>query len=125
MAAKTPVSAGTAGYVDQIRGVYTGVLGSSETFIADGTLSNNRLRYRSLIFYFADIDDGDTWASGIQNIAAVFWQGGVEGTSAVNATLSNADGTITFFTNSVSNLTGFVLLLIDETNDPARGFRAI
>lgn len=125
MAAKTPVSAGTAGYVDQVRGVYTGVRDSAESILSVGTVSNARNRFRQLIFYFSDIDDGDTWASGIQNIQAVFWSGDTEATDAVNAVLTNADGTITFETTSTSNLSGFVLLMIDEPNDPARGFRAI
>ena len=126
MAAKTPVSAGTAGYVDQVRGVYTGARGSAESILSVGTISNNRLRFRQLIFFFSDIDDGDTWTSGIPGIQAVFWSGDTEATDAVNAVLTTAaTGEITFETTSTSNLSGFVLLMIDDGNDPARGFRAI
>lgn len=123
MAAKTPVSAGTAGYVDKVRGVYTGVRASAEAILSVGTNNNNRLRFRQLIFYFSDIDDGDTWASGIANIKAVFWSGDAEGGDAVNAVLTNADGTITFETTATSDLNGFVLLMIDD-DDAAHGFSA-
>lgn len=120
MAAKTPVAAGTAGYVDKVRGVYTGVRASTEALIAVGTVSNTRNRYRQMIFYFDNIDDGDTWASGIQNIKAVFWSGDAEAGDAVNAVLTNADGTITFETTATSDLNGWVLLMIDD-QDPAHG----
>lgn len=120
MAAKTPVAAGTAGYVDKVRGIYTGVRASAEALIAVGTVSNTRNRYRQMIFYFDNVDDGDTWASGIQNIKAVFWSGDAEAGDAVNAVLTNADGTITFETTATSDLNGWVLLFIDD-QDSAHG----
>lgn len=121
MAAKTPVAVGTAGYVDRVRGVYTGVRASAEAILTVGTNNNNRLRFRQLIFYFSDIDDGDTWASGIQNIQAVFWSGDAEAGDACNAVLTNADGTITFETVATNDVNGFVLLMIDDA-DSAHGF---
>lgn len=120
MAAKTPVAAGTAGYVDQIRGVYTGVRASTEAILSVGTVDNNRTRFRQLIRYFSDIDDGDTWASGISGIKAVFWSGDAEAGDACNAVLTDADGTITFETVTTSNVNGFVLLMI-ESDDPSHG----
>lgn len=114
MPAKTPVAAGTAGYVDITRGMYTGVRTSAQALLAVGTLDDNRNKYRTVIRYFADIDDGDTWASGILGIKAVFWAGDAEGGDACNAVLTNADGTITFETVSTSNVNGWVLLFIDD-----------
>jgi hypothetical protein len=124
LAAKTPVAAGTAGYVDKVRGVYTGVRGSTEALIAVGTVSNTRNRYRQMVFYFDNIDDGDTWASGIQNIKAVFWSGDAEAGDACNAVLTVADGTITFETVATSDVNGWVLLFIDD-QDPAHGMSQI
>ncbi len=121
MAAKTPVSAGTAGYVDKVRGVYTGVRAATDAILTVGTVDNNRLRFRQILFYFSDIDDGDTWASGIQNIKAVFWMGDTANGDACNAALTNADGTITFETVSTSDVNGWVLLMIDD-GDSAHGF---
>lgn len=120
MAAKTPVAAGTAGYVDKVRGVYTGVRAAAEAILTVGSVSNTRNRYRQMVFYFADIDDGDTWASGIQNIKAVWWMGDTANGDACNAALTNADGTITFETVATSDVNGWVLLMIDDT-DPAHG----
>lgn len=121
MAAKTPVAAGTTGYVDKIRGLYTGVRAAAEALLAVGTIDNNRTRYRQLLFYFSDIDDGDTWASGIQGIKGVFWSGDTANGDACNASLTNADGTILFETVATSDVNGWVLLFIDD-NDSAHGF---
>jgi hypothetical protein len=124
LAAKTPVAAGTAGYVSKTRGVYTGVRAVGEAILTVGTISNTRNRYRQLVFYFADIDDGDTWASGIQNIKACWWMGDTTNGDACNAALTNADGTITFETVSTSDVNGWVLLMIDD-QDPAHGYSQI
>lgn len=121
MAAKTPVAAGTAGYVDKIRGVYTGVRAAAEAILTVGSIDNNRTRFRQLLYYFSDIDDGDTWASGIANIKAVFWMGDTANGDACNASLNNADGTILFETVSTSDVNGWVLLFIDD-QDSAHGF---
>lgn len=120
MAAKTPVAAGTAGYVDKVRGLYTGVRAAAETLIAVGTVSNTRNRYRQMVFYFDNVDDGDTWASGIQNIKACFWSGDAEGGDAVNAVLTDANGTITFETTATADTNGWLLLMIDD-QDSAHG----
>lgn len=122
MAAKTPVSAGTTGYVDAVRGVWTGARGSAEVIQTVGTLSNNRTRFRQLIYYFSDIDDGDTWTSGLPNIQACFWSGDTEAGDACNAVLTTAaTGVITFETVSTSDISGYLLVMLD-TDDTAHGF---
>jgi len=124
MAPKTPVAAGTAGYVDRTRGLYTGVRAGSEGILAVGAIED-RTALRTQIFYFDNIDDGDIWTSNITGIKAAFWSGETEATDAVNAVLTTAaTGAITFETTATSDLAGFVLLFIDSPN-PADGLRAL
>lgn len=120
MAAKTPVAAGTAGYVDKIRGLYTGVRAAAEAILTVGSIDNNRTRFRQMVFYFSDIDDGDTWASGIQGIKACWWMGDTANGDACNVSLTNADGSILFETVATSDVNGWVLLMIDD-QDSAHG----
>lgn len=121
MPAKTPVLAGTVGYVDKVRGIYTGVRPlATDALLTVGSIDNNRLRFRQLLYYFADLDDLDTWASGILGIKGLFWSGDTL-TDQANAALSNADGTVTFSTPVAGNANGWLLVLIDSDN-PAHGF---
>ena len=122
MAAVTPVTAGTAGYVDRSRGLYVGVRASSEAILTVGTLSNDRSRFETIVVYFASIADGDTWASGIPGIKAAFWSGDANDADLANATLTDAaTGTITFQTGTTVN--GFLLLFVESGQSAALGGR--
>ncbi len=113
MAAKTPATVGTSGYVDPIDQVYVGPLTTAQGYIANGSIMYKG-KYTWRTVYFADIDDGDTWdASGIgASIVAAFWQPDAL-PDAVSA-LVDAANLVTFETTSTSNLNGWLHLLIDD-----------
>lgn len=98
MAEKTPITAKTtAGYVDPGKGVFGGVNAVDAALISNGTHFADRHGFQFSIFPFADIDDGDTWTSGIHGVIAVAWQADQADTDKVGATLTEAaTGTITF-----------------------------
>jgi len=77
MAAITPVTTkSTAGYVDPKKGLYGGVCALADN-IKSGTaehLSNRQGLFTS-IFFFSDVDNADTWTSGLPAVKACFWQG--------------------------------------------------
>ncbi len=110
MAAKTPAVLGDAGFVDPIAEVYIGPLTTAQGYIANGTIAS-KLRYTWRTVYFADIDDGDTWASGLP-IVACMWQGDAL-PDAVQA-LADSAGLVTFETTSTSNQNGWLHCLIDD-----------
>jgi hypothetical protein len=112
MAAKTPEVYPTAGAVDITRGLYTIQGASTVVTLTTGTLQDNRLKYIQEIYYFANIDDGDTWASGITGIMACFWQGDDVDVDAACASASAA-GSVTFETAAASDINGWLLLFID------------
>jgi hypothetical protein len=74
-------------------------LGSVNLYIAnfDGTVSSN------------DIDDDDTWASGIKGIVAMWWAGTSDNGYDVSFTSWDADGLITF--DSAGTTTGRVFVI--------------
>ncbi len=121
MAAITPAAAGTANYIDPIRGLATGVVTAGESYLVEGTVVATRLTFITELYYFNSVGDGDTWASGISGIQAAFWQGDANGADAASATLDTAAGSIEFETNGGSALSGWVLLFIDPTTSGRSG----
>lgn len=106
MAAKTPAaSAATSGFVEPNHGLYGGVNAVDAALITNGTHQANRSGLRHRAFYFADIDNTDTWTSGLTTIVAVAWQPDQADTDLVGATLTTAaTGVVTFAaTNANSN----------------------
>lgn len=87
MAAKTPTT------------LYKENLGSVNLYIAnfDGTVSSN------------DIDDDDTWASGIKGIVGAWWAGTSDNGFDVSFTSWDADGLFTF--DSAGTTTGRVYVI--------------
>ena len=83
MAAKTPSGRGDTGYVDIDRGVH-GESNINTTLLKEG------LKHR--IFAFSDLDDTDTWASGIDGIQMLACHTTTD--DAVRATVSGS--TVTF-----------------------------
>jgi len=112
MAAKTPETFPTTGAVDLLRGLWTIQGASTVVTLTTGTYVDNRLGYIQEIYYFANIDDGDTWASGITGIKACFWQGDDVDVDAACASASAA-GAVTFETAAASDINGWLLLFID------------
>ena len=98
MAAKTPtMTRSTAGFTEPGKSLYTGVNAVDADLITNGTHVADRNGFKLDVFYFSDIDDADTWASGIKSIQAVAWQADQADTDKVAATLTAAaTGTITF-----------------------------
>lgn len=119
MAAKTPVSdRSTAGFTDAtVPSVFGGVNAVDASLITQGTHHGNAGGFKLRIFHFADIDDADTWTSGISGIIAVAWQPDEADTDKVGATLTTADsttqplgGVITFDAEN-ANSTGWLWVL--------------
>jgi hypothetical protein len=124
MAAKTPVSVGTTGHVDPDRGIYTHTGAATEVVLTNGSKDDNRLRFIQKIYYFSDIDDGDTWASGIAGIKACFWMGDDVDTDAACASAA-ATGVVTFETAAASDINGWLLLFIDPITSGLSGLRQL
>ena len=103
MPAKTPVARGTSGFPAE--GVYAGTVAAASARLTNATFFPNRNGMLLDIFYFADIDDTDTWSSGIPNIAAVAWQPDTATGDLIGATVTTqATGVVTFSaTNANSN----------------------
>jgi hypothetical protein len=56
------------------------------------------------VYYFDDVDDTDTWTSGIPNIAAVAWQADQDTVDDVGARLiTQATGVVRFDASSADN----------------------
>lgn len=98
MAAKTPVTDPSAtGYVDPHRGVVTGSVGVADSLLLNGSGVANAEGMKFQRFTFTDIDDGDTWASGIPQIRAVAWQPNLANTHKVGVVCTDVvTGTVTF-----------------------------
>lgn len=119
MPAKTPVvSPATAGYVVPGLGVYGGVNTSTANLLT-GTAEHhaNRNGLQLSIFYFGpsasgfDIDDTDTWTSGIKGIVAVAWQGSDPDDDAVVPFLSTAATGVVTFQSESANSEGWLWVL--------------
>ncbi len=120
MAAITPVASTGTGGVDVTRGVYTGEIAAGEDLITDGVQSSTRNNYVLEIYYFADVDDDDTWTSniaGIQGVALQIDEGRtvVDGFCAILETA--ASGLIRFKASDVSDNAGkgWLWVLIDPS----------
>jgi len=91
MPAKTPsvftaTAAGTT-YVDTRREVYSTSLSRA--------VKTEDLSFE--VHYFADIDDGDTWTSGIDSLVAVAWQDEDPTSDTASAVITTqATGVVTF-----------------------------
>ena len=72
------------------------------------THSLGDLKLTIATFVTSDIDDNDTWPSGIQGYVAAFWQGIGDNKYDVQIT-SVSDGTITF--DAAANSTGTLFVL--------------
>ena len=120
MAAKTPTAASGTSGVDIQRGLYTGVIIAANDLVSDGTKVNVRQNYILEVYFFSDIDDDDTWASGILGIKACAWQAdeGQDADEPVSAQLDTINGSVRFNAKT-TNSTGWLWLLID----PALGRR--
>lgn len=111
MPPKTPtLTSSTTGYTRPGHTVFTGVnpvTTALKSVGADAKQQGMALE----VYYFADVDDTDTWASGIQNIRAVAWQADQADTDKVGATITaQATGTITFDAEN-ANSTGWLWVL--------------
>ena len=133
MAAKTPVSQGTAGYChpwEEVVGhdLTSNVLEAADVLsVAVGVEAeaarHDRRDAALWIGYFADIDDGDTFASGFKDVIGVAWQAdGQNEVDIANATcLDGRTGTITFDTNTASDQKGWLWILMKRSSNPNVG----
>jgi hypothetical protein len=117
MAAKTPVAVGTAGYVDPIRGCPEAPSSAAKTdVISTGyTLGTNRSRFVTRMFYFNDIDNDDTYASGLTGVKIAFWapdEDLADASSASAVKLASDAGSIAW-ENAAADTLGYLLLFVD------------
>ena len=114
MAAKTPLTTkSTAGYVDPALGLYTECAGRTNSTAATttnniksdvGDVMSNRNGLKLSVFFFTDIDSGDTWASGLKGVKATAWQGADATDDVGNAVLTAAaTGTISFIVTNANS----------------------
>ena len=92
MAAETPeLARDTSGYTDpSVPTVWGGVNAGGASLITNGTHFPNAGAFKLDIYFFDAIDNGSTWASGIQGIVALAVQGDDIDTDRVSATLTTA-----------------------------------
>lgn len=112
MAAKTPATGPeTTGYVDPHRGVWTGE-SDSNSMLSNGKIAPGREGMRLQIFFFdGNIDNLDTWTSGISNIRAVAWQPETGTTDHAAAFLfTQSTGAIGFVTEN-NGISGWLWVL--------------
>ncbi len=113
MASKTPATSATSGYVEPTDGLWVAVGAAASARLALGKAIASRSGLATSIFYFADIDDGDTWDAAPPRCVASFWSGDTGDSDAANVTVTTAAGQnsqLTFETNGESNLNGWVLV---------------
>ncbi len=98
MGAITPVLVrNTSGYTDPERGTfYGGVNAGGASLITNGTHFDNLNAYKAQVFFFVEVDNGDTWASAFTDIVGLFVAGDDIDTDRVAATLTDVDGSIEF-----------------------------
>ena len=100
MAAKVPLFTSTGG-MDENNGIWGGVNPVTTALATVGKLRGSRNGLKLSVFPFFgaanDIDDGDTWASGLRNVVACAWQANQANTDKVGVSLTDAaTGTFTF-----------------------------
>lgn len=119
MPAQTPATSATAGYVDPIRGLYTGPVALTETVLANATRISDRSKLRTKLVYFSGaVSDGDTYAAP-SGVKAVFTsENDPNGATHCNATITSGS-TVTF--DCTGNVTGIWLLMFIDSDDPAQG----
>lgn len=104
MAAKTPVTLAT---LQAAPTTATWVNPGSGDFIAAGTLTRGfYLGSNHQMFYFSDVDNADTWTSGIKNIKHVAFT--TTSAGAVKAALTTIGTGLITFTTSAANQTGIL-----------------
>jgi hypothetical protein len=98
MAAITPVTQGTTGYIHPDLGVWGGVCAIGDNIRTDTAEPlANRKGLRLSIWYFATVDDADYWTSNLKGVKACAWQGFDATDDCGAATLTTAaTGVITF-----------------------------
>lgn len=110
MAARTPVTQGTAGFCPPESFFGTFVSATSDVISTTANIHKfDGLRFSC--HYFADVDDDDTWTSNIPNIIGCFTCGDVHDDDHLTAAVTTqATGVITFGVETEAS-SGWVLLI--------------
>ena len=107
MAAKTPVSQGTTGYVS-LNGAYSNVVAGGTTVLAQDTVIPNIANLKWQRFYFTALDDDDTFACPVKYPLFALWEGSSEASVGMLKITSVGSGTggstITFYSDSTNAL---------------------
>lgn len=112
MAAITPAAtAATTGFCPQ-RSVFAGEVATGTERTTGGTIQSHTGSVLE-VYFFDDVDNNDTWTSGIPNIQAVAWQPSNGDDDWVAATVTTqATGVVTFGTdNAASTNAGWLWVL--------------
>lgn len=111
MAAVTPATVGTTGFLPTSN-VFAGPVAAASERTTAGTVQSHKGSQLE-VFYFADVDNNDTWTSNIPNIQAVAWQPSNGDDDWVAATVTTqATGVVTFGTdNAASGNSGWLWVL--------------
>ncbi len=112
------------GYVDPLRGIYTGIVTAGQNILDDATKVQDRLNFTSEIIFVTAIQDNETLALGIPGIVAVFFAVDEGQTTAdpTSAHLDDAAGTIRFKVEGSATSSGWLLIFIDPVIGRNRGY---
>lgn len=109
MAERTPASVGDTGYCPT-RSVFTGLVAGGAAVSTNGKIQPH-LGMALDVYYFPDVDDGDTWDSGITTIECIAWQGDdLTGDNGAAGVTTRA-GLVTFSTPAAGGQKGWLWVL--------------
>ena len=112
------------GYVDPIRGLYTGKVTAGQNILDDGVYVRDRANYTTEIIFITAIADNETLQLGIPGIKAVFFavDEGQSTADACNAHIDADSGLIRFKVEASATASGWLLLFIDPSVSHRAGF---
>ena len=91
MVAIVPVLPGVTGYVNPYTGLRGGAVAATGVLTVDGRVFDRR-NLSCFVFFFASVDDGDTFDVGPKKPVAAFWQGDDVDDDHVTATIIDVGG---------------------------------
>lgn len=130
MAAVTVSTAATdTGYVDPIRGAFSGTQADTESILTVGTFSRDRHKWSTYLAYVSVAADADTLdcsaVLGIQGVKMAFWKG-----LSMNATVEDhvnvsVNGTDTLIFECAAAAQGYLLIFYVEEQPGRKGRRVL
>jgi hypothetical protein len=95
------------------------VVAANASILSNGTHFPDINGWTVSVWYFADIDDTDTWTSEIKNAVAAFWQGDQADTDKASVTITSntvggvraRGGAVFTFDVESANTNGWLLVI--------------